>query len=174
MLSATTIFGGDTVATQSDATRCNTTQRDGAPTSEGVKSLSVARPLRPCFRVPQVSSGETLFASAPNSPWTHTPPMSRTMYYPHPGPATPPCEDSTWPWFIPEAENPANAWEDQAEERPSHSQTYPTSDTRTDLHVTDSWPSGSLLRTRRGVAVPPLVSLPLCKADGGSPSRDPY
>jgi hypothetical protein len=116
------------------------------------------------------------FASAPNSPWTHTPPMSRTMYYPHPGPATPPCEDSIWPWFIPEdilrilgrmfSLPPCQR---QAEERPSHSQTYPTSDTRTDLHVTDSWPSGSLLRTRRGVAAPPLVSLPLCKADGVRP-----
>jgi hypothetical protein len=98
--------------------------------------------------------------------------MSRTMYYPHPGSATPPFEDSTWPWFIPEATNPANPWEDgqrQAEERPSHIQAYPTSDTRTDLHVTDSWPSGSLLRTRRGVAAPPLVSLPHCKADGIHP-----
>jgi hypothetical protein len=36
--------------------RRNTTQRDGAPTSEGVKSLSVARPLRPCFHVPQVDT----------------------------------------------------------------------------------------------------------------------
>jgi hypothetical protein len=29
-------------------------QCDGAPTSEGVKRLSVVRPLRPCFHVPQV------------------------------------------------------------------------------------------------------------------------
>jgi hypothetical protein len=51
MLSVTTIFGG---GHRRNAKQRNTMQHDGAPTSEGVKSLSVARPLRPCFRVPQV------------------------------------------------------------------------------------------------------------------------
>ena len=45
----------------------------------------------------------------------------------------------------------------------SHSQRYPTPDTRTQFFVTDSRPSGSLLRTMRGGAAPPLVSLPLSK-----------
>jgi hypothetical protein len=41
-----------------DAKRRNVMQHDGAPTSEGVKSLSIARPLRPCFHVPQVPGAE--------------------------------------------------------------------------------------------------------------------
>jgi len=39
-------------------------------------------------------------------------------------------------------------------------QRYPISDTRTDSHIIDSPPLGSLLRITRGVAAPPLVSRP--------------
>ena len=45
----------------------------------------------------------------------------------------------------------------------SRSQRYPTSNTRTEVFVTDSRPSGTLLRTMRGGAAPPLISLPLFK-----------
>ena len=53
----------------------------------------------------------------------------------------------------------------------SRSQRYPTSNTRTEGFVTESRPSGSLLRTMRGGAVPPLISLPLfkpCEVHGNS------
>ena len=46
----------------------------------------------------------------------------------------------------------------------SRSQRYPTSNTRTEVFTTDSRPSGTLLRTMRGGAVPPLISLPLFKS----------
>jgi len=47
--------------------------------------------------------------------------------------------------------------------RMSRGQRYPTSDTRTDERVADSPPLGSLLQVMRGVAAPPLVSLPPSK-----------
>ena len=52
-------------------------------------------------------------------------------------------------------------------------QRYPTSNTRTEVFVTDSRPSGFLLRTMRGEAAPPLISLPLFKPSEvhGDPNR---
>ena len=55
----------------------------------------------------------------------------------------------------------------------SRGERYPTSHTRTDSHTMDLPPLGSLPRITRGVAAPPLVSLPPVKepAVHGSSNR---
>ena len=138
--------------------------------------------------------GERLFADPPNSPCPHTVPTSQTIPHSHPESATSPFMNSSpyRPSFIPKA---GDLWEDiqlHGEEHnywgepslpleasrppegplytsPYHSPSRRTGDdTHSDSGVAGSPLLGSLLRVLRGVAAPPLVSLPPSKVHGST------
>ena len=140
--------------------------------------------------------GEMLFDGPPNSPCTPTDPTPQTVPYSHPEPATSPHGNSSQyrPWFIPKA---GDLWEEiqpQGEEheswgepsiyltasRPPEGPLYPSPDhspsrTGDELPgVQMSPPLGSLLRVMRGVAAPPLISLPPSKLSAVHESSNWY
>ena len=103
--------------------------------------------LRQSPRTPRLNHtplGERLFADPPNSPCTHTTPTLQTTLYS--------CPD-------------LGGWSGDGVlgVQMSRGQRFPASDTRTDSRLEDSPPLGSHLRLWRGVAAPPLVSLPPSK-----------
>ena len=122
--------------------------------------------------------GERLFADPPNSPCPHTVPTS------HPESATSPFVNSSLyrPSFIPKAGEEHNHWgepslpleasrppEGPLYTSPYHSPSRRTGDdTHSDSGVAGSPLLGSLLRVLRGVAAPPLVSLPPSKVHGST------
>ena len=108
--------------------------------------------IRPWYIPELANSGEDVQPQGeePNH-WTGSPPPLTASRHPE-GPFTSPRNSSSR----------RTSDEDPLVQR-SRSQRYPTSNTRTEVFVTDSRLSGSLLRTMRCGAAPPLVSLPLFK-----------